>query len=109
MDCHPRRGAPNFLNALARFFYICGGEKSASGKPFLALAFERDGFAPLAVVRNLCRKMRQAKVRLVHLDQAAMNGRGFDHFGWVKHAAPVVDNICDWIACHPMTAGKKGS
>lgn len=77
--------------------------------PVLALAFEGDGFAPLAAVRNLCRKMRQAKLRLVHLDQAAMNGRGLNHFGWVKHAAPAVGNICDWIASHSMAVGKKGS
>ena len=74
-------------------------------KPVLALAFKGDGFAPLAAVRNLCRKMPRAPQRLVELNRTATNGRGLDHFGWVKHAAPVVDCICDWIASRSAAAG----
>ncbi|MCF8054336.1 MAG: alpha/beta fold hydrolase [Deltaproteobacteria bacterium] len=59
----------------------------------LSLYFPNDFFAPQGAVEGLCRKLANAKVKLVGIGNKQMN-----HFNWVKNNTEVVSNIRDWLA-----------
>lgn len=66
-------------------------------RPVLAVSISGDGFAPPRALDNLCRKFPDAPITRWHVHPDELEPEGLDHFGWVRHSAPIAARIGAWV------------
>ncbi|MDJ0720896.1 MAG: alpha/beta fold hydrolase [Desulfobacterales bacterium] len=66
-------------------------------RPVLAVSIAGDGFAPPRALDNLCRKFPGAPLVRWHVRPGELAPDGMDHFGWVRHSAPIAERVADWV------------
>jgi predicted alpha/beta hydrolase len=66
-------------------------------RPVLAISLAGDGFAPARALDNLCGKFPGAALSRWDVQPGEMDPEGLDHFGWVRHSAPIAARIAAWV------------
>ena len=65
--------------------------------PVLAISLEGDTFVTMQAAENFCNKLQAASLKRKHLKNDLFHGNKIDHFRWVKHSSPIVDEMEKWI------------
>jgi predicted alpha/beta hydrolase len=66
-------------------------------RPVLAVSLDGDRLAPSRALANLCRKFPEAPLTRWHVKPEELAPEGLDHFGWVRHSAPIAARIGTWV------------
>jgi predicted alpha/beta hydrolase len=66
--------------------------------PVLAIRLHDDWYVPPGSLAHLLDKMPHAAIEQYTIAREMLAGRPADHFGWMKHPAPIADLIAAWIA-----------